>query len=403
MQKTILTLKPFMHRNGAQIGIDFEYDDAVKSHVKAFKGVKWTQTHRQFYIEDTWENRQMLFKHLNGKGYFVDYNALRRLPVSKKQVAITKDNKPSKEVLYHGLPKDLKLLLTRYIQFLNGKRLSASTVQTYGYFTLRFLDFVKEIDMNLWQNDTLHLFVEQVIAKEQYSISSHRQCIGALKHFSELCKLASFDASEFERPKKSRYLPMVLSKEEVIDIIQATKNLKHRAVIALIYSSGLRIGELINMELRDLDMDRSQVYIRNGKGRKDRTVVMAEIVKPLLYNYIQTYSPNKYFVEGRDGEQYSDTSVRAFLKMSCEAAGIKKKVTPHTLRHSYATHMMENGVDLRLIQELLGHSKPETTMIYTHVAQKDLLKVQSPLDVAVESITKTGKQEQKVLLSRNFR
>src|SRR5690606_7981817 len=152
--------------------------------------------------------------------------------------------------------------------------------QTYGYFVLRFLDYAKDISKDMWQNDTLRLYLEEVITKERYSISSHRQCIGGLKHLTDLCGMASFDASMIKRPKKSRYLPSVLSKEEIIDVIRATKNLKHRAIIALIYSSGLRIGELLHLELRDLDMDRSQIFIRQGKGRKDRTVVMAEIMKP---------------------------------------------------------------------------------------------------------------------------
>jgi site-specific recombinase XerD len=331
----------------------------------------------------------------------VDYNALRAVAVAKV-VKVADVDKPSKVVLYRGLPDDLKVLMTRYIQFLRGKRLSESTVQTYGYFVLRFLDFAKDISRELWENDTLRLYLEGVITKEGYSISSHRQCIGGLKYLTDLCGMANFDASMIKRPKKSKYLPSVLSKEEIIDIIRATRNLKHRAIIGLIYSSGMRIGELLHLELRDLDMDRSQIFIRQGKGRKDRTVVMAEVIKPILMNYIDTYRPLKYFVEGKAGEVYSDSSIRAFLRLSCKAAGVKKVVTPHTLRHSYATHMMENGVDLRYIQELLGHAKPETTMIYTHVAQKDLLKVRSPLDVTVESITKSVKAEEKVLLSRNF-
>ncbi len=401
MNKVLITLKPLIHRDVSQIGIYFDFDHEVKAYVKLLDGVKWTQTHRVFYVNDSWDNRQRLFIYFNTNGYYVDYNALRSVAVPKAVVKVA-DDKPSKAVLYHGLPVELKSLMTRYIQFLRGKRLSESTVQTYGYFVLRFLDFAKDVCMDLWQTDTMRLYLEQIITKEGYSISSHRQCIGGLKYLTDLCGMSSFDASKIKRPKKSKYLPMVLSKEEIIDIIRATKNLKHRAIIALIYSSGLRIGELLQLELRDLDMDRSQIYVRQGKGRKDRTVVMAEIMKPLLCNYIETYKPVTYFVEGRSGELYSDTSVRAFLRLSCKAAGIKKMVTPHTLRHSYATHMMENGVDLRYIQELLGHAKPETTMIYTHVAQKDLLKVRSPLDVAVEAVTKSVKAEEKVLLSRNF-
>ncbi|MDT8346364.1 MAG: tyrosine-type recombinase/integrase [Flavobacteriaceae bacterium] len=401
MQKKIITLKAFQHRGSAQISIEFDYDAEVKHYIKTFEGVKWTQTHRKFYIPNTSTQLHKLFLFLNEKGYYVDYSTLRNPVKSVKKEPTS--NKPDKVKLYKVLPAAHKRVMHAYIQFLKGKRLSTSTVQTYGYFVLRFLHFVKDNPRESWNNEKIRLFMELVVAKENYSISSHRQSVGALKHLTDLCGISGFDAAEIKRPKKSRYLPTVLSQEEVIDIIQSTKNLKHRAVIALIYSSGLRIGELINLELRDLDMDRSQVRVHNGKGRKDRTVVMAEIIKPLLYNYIKTYRPTRFFIEGRAGERYSDSSIRSFLKASCRAAGITKRVTPHTLRHSYATHMMEQGVDLRHIQELLGHAKPETTMIYTHVAKKDLLKIQSPLDALVESMPQNTKQGQKVLLSRNFK
>lgn len=246
-------------------------------------------------------------------------------------------------------------------------------------------------------------FVEVEIASKSYSISSHRQCISALKHYFDYSDNALFDTSELKRPKKSKYLPEVLSKEEVIDLIRVTRNLKHRTVLALIYSSGLRIGELINLKLSHVDIDRRQILIRQAKGRKDRYVILAESFLPLLYNYLQTYEPKLFFVEGYDQSQYSASAVRNFLKGSCHRAKISKKVTPHTLRHSFATHMLENGTDLRYIQELLGHAKPETTMIYTHVAKKDLMRIQSPLDVSIkELLEKSGKGDSNLRLSRNI-
>jgi len=165
-----------------------------------------------------------------------------------------------------------------------------------------------------------------------------------------------------------------------LSLIRVTRNLKHRAILTLLYSAGLRIGELLRLRLSDIDFQRKQVHIRNAKGRKDRYVFLADTFMPLLSNYLATYSPEHLFVEGFKGEPYSASSVRSFLKQSCKLAGITKRVTPHTLRHSFATHLLENGVDIRYIQELLGHSKPETTMIYTHVSKRQLMKIQSPLD-----------------------
>ena len=169
----------------------------------------------------------------------------------------------------------------------------------------------------------------------------------------------------------------------------------------MLYSSGLRIGEVTGLLLKNIDILRKQIKVEGGKGRKDRFVVLATSYLPLLHNYLTTFKPALYFIEGPTGKKYSESSIRKFLFKSVQKAGISKKVTPHTLRHSYATHLLENGVGLRHIQELLGHAKPETTMIYTHVAKKDLLDIQSPLDTILLSLDKSDKQEQKFLLSGN--
>jgi site-specific recombinase XerD len=167
----------------------------------------------------------------------------------------------------------------------------------------------------------------------------------------------------------------------------------------LLYSAGLRISELINLRLIDFEIQRKQIHIKSGKGRRDRYVMIADTFIPLLKNYIATYQPKLYCIENPNGGKYSDSSIRKMLHHSCIRAGIKKHVTPHTLRHSYATHLLEQGVGIRFIQELLGHSKPETTMIYTHITRKDLLSIKSPLDTALMQLSKKNNLEQKFLLS----
>ncbi len=394
-----ITLTPFHHRNADQIAIGFEYDDTLKSFVKKINGVLWSQTHRTFYVLHTKGQLHQLFTYFKEKGYYVNYSAFQQK--NSKQVAPKKQwSKPDSTTLYQQLPLTHKEVLKRYVSYLKGKRLSEQTIKSYAYFVLRFLHFRIAKDITLWSNADLDKYMSEVIAKENYSISSHRQCVGALKYLTALCRVSGFDASTYKRPKKSRYLPTVLSMEETIRLIQVTKNLKHRTIIALLYSSGLRIGELLHLRVKDIDVYRNQVFVKNGKGRKDRVVTLAESIKPLLSNYINTYKPINWFIEGRDGQAYSDSSIRKFLGNSCKQARIIKSVSPHTLRHSYATHMLENGVDIRYIQELLGHSKPETTMIYTHVAQKDLAKISNPLDIAVEQITKTANTYKKVTISR---
>ncbi|GAA4243248.1 MULTISPECIES: site-specific tyrosine recombinase/integron integrase [Winogradskyella] len=397
-----ITLSKLHHNNDNQIAIGFEYNKETKAIVKAVEGVKWSQTHKTFYVLYSKNTIYTLFNYFRSHGYYVDYSQFRK-PTENTYKPVKKI-KPSHSMaeMFASLPLNFKELLKGYTGFLKGKRLSQSTVRTYGYFVLRFMDYYKPKEIEFIQKKDIDHFFEIVLAGENFSISSHRQCVSALKYFISFCDLPELDAEDLNRPKKSKKLPVVLSKEEIIDLIQVTKNLKHRAIIGLLYSCGLRIGELLNLKINALDFDRNLLRVNQGKGRKDRSVVMSEVLKPLIFNYLNTYKPQVFVIEGRNGGPYSATSIRQFLKKSCGYAGIKKQVTPHVLRHSYATHLMENGVDLRHIQMLLGHAKPETTMIYTHVAHRDLMQISSPLDTVVKSITKSQKNNTEVLLSRNY-
>jgi len=296
--------------------------------------------------------------------------------------------KHEREVKAKALSSKDKANLRSFVKYLRGKVLSESTVRTYYVHILDFTIYLKGKPVEELVNRDVEKFVEDVCVKRRYSVSTHRQVISAVKQFASFHKTCGIENLSLERPRKSRFLPTVLSKQEVIDLLRNTRNTKHKAVLALLYSSGLRIGELINLELNDIDADRKQIFIRSGKGRKDRYVIMAESFIQLFHGYLMTYRPLKYFVEGNNpGQQYSPVSVRSFLRRSCKLAQIHKNVTPHTLRHSYATHLLEQGVDLRYIQELLGHSRPETTMIYTHVSKKDMLKIESPLDTLIKQMS----------------
>lgn len=388
-----ITLTPLFHRGEWQIAINFPFDPEVKDRLKKIAGISWTNTHKCFYLRYSQENRQQLYTLLRDREYNVDYTALQRF------------KEPPKKVEQPGpvFSRNQKKMLHEYVAYLRGQRLSESSVRTYYNFVLKLVDHLGEKPVTSMTRRDLEIFVEQRIAGGNYALSSHRQCISAIKHLIELYGCEEIDVKEIKRPKKGRYLPTVLSKEEAIGLLQATRNLKHRAILAMIYSGGLRIGELLNLKLAHIDVARRQILIKNSKGRKDRVVVLAESMLPLLNNYLSTYTPAEYFAEGQYGGQYSQQSIRVFLAESCRRAGIRKKVTPHTLRHSYATHMLENGIDLRYIQELLGHSKPETTMIYTHVSRKDIMKIESPLDVTVKEMLHTDKREENLLLSRHYK
>ncbi|WBL24132.1 site-specific tyrosine recombinase/integron integrase [Zunongwangia sp. HGR-M22] len=403
MNKSI-TLIPLIHRGTKQIAIKFGNDSKTRSFIKSYKAIKWSQSKTTYYVRYSPLQFIDLKLYCLNAGFVLNREAFKNEEIPEYLYdAIKKnpDEKPTMKKLYKSLPKEHRALLKDYIGYLRGKRLSESTLKSYGFFVLRFIDLLKNKAIDDFANVDLDYFMTNVLAKENYSISSHRQCVSALKYLTEFCNVEKFDASEFNRPKKSKYLPIVLSDHEVLKLIQVTRNLKHRAIIALLYSAGLRIGELINLKVSDIDFSRNVIHIKQGKNRKDRVVNLSETVKPLLNNYLMTYEPRNFLIEGRDNSAYTPSSVRNFLKISCKQAGILKRVTPHTLRHSYATHMLENGVDIRYIQELLGHSKPETTMIYTHVAQKDLNKIKNPLDLAIERITNITNRDEKVLISGN--
>ncbi len=384
-----------MHRGKKRIRFEDELHRTVMADIRSYPGIKWSKTRRAYYVDYSRLELGKLFDYLHGKGYYVDYSALK----NGKSNRSPKPGRP-KQI---NLNKDQQLLYEHYVNYLKGLRYSVSTVHTYSNFIEIFLHFLDNKPIEKIDNDTVRQFTEQIIEERRYGISTHRQLVSALKHFGTRFENVAFDELVLIRPSKNRRLPTVLSQEEILDLIQATVNLKHRTILALMYSAGLRISEVLNLKLRDLDIDRRQIIIRQAKGRKDRHLMMAESLLPLILNYVSSYRPEDFVFVGAKGGRYSAGSIRVFLKRSCRRAGISKRVTPHTLRHSFATHMIENGVNLRHVQALLGHSKPETTMIYTHVAKKDLLKIRSPLDDAVVRHLSPDKKTLHLPFSRNFK
>lgn len=389
MKKNV-KLEPLSHRNMNAIAIRFNYDELIKTTVKKL-GAKWTKTHTCFYLENTSKNKRSLYINLKNIGCYVDYTAM---PKNK--------NKASKPVeVKNGMPDSHLKALSTFRDYLEGQRKSASTIHTYSNFIELFLRFHSSRTLSDLSLRDVELFLEQIIAKGKYSISSHRQCVSGLKHFSKLEMGLNFNPEDLFLPKKDKKLPVVLSSTEVVILLKVTKNLKHRAILGLLYSCGLRIGELLNLKLSDVDLDRNTIYVKNGKGRKDRNCPLGERIRPMLLNYAQTYQPKVYLFEGEEeGQRYSATSVRQFLKRSCAAAELTKHITPHTLRHSYATHLLENGVDIRYIQQLLGHSRPETTMIYTHVTERKISEIVNPLDIAIQKFNKLDNNNPNTLLTR---
>jgi integrase/recombinase XerD len=187
-----------------------------------------------------------------------------------------------------------------------------------------------------------------------------------------------------DRPNKEKTLPSVLSTQEVIDILKQTENIKHKAILMTIYSAGLRISESINLKFKDIDSDRMQIRVEQGKGKVDRYSLLSEKTLIILREYYKQYRPTVWLFEGvKKGEQYSTRSIQQIFQDAVRNAGITKDVSVHTLRHSFATHLLENGTDLRYIQSLLGHANSKTTEIYTYITTKGFDQIKSPLDMLV--------------------
>lgn len=269
--------------------------------------------------------------------------------------------------------------IAHFVEILRVKRYSQSTIDSYkAALQLVFNRFKKPIK-DITETE-LHQFIYSYIHHKNISDSYQRQLIGAIKLYYKEVQKTEMNLQFLLSERRAKKLPTVLSKNEVKRIISVIHNKKHKAIIALLYSSGLRIGELLNLKIHDIYSDRMVIHIRQAKGGKDRIVPLSENALSLLRDYYKEQHPIKFLFEGKPSVKYSPTSVRAVLKRAALKAKVIKPFTPHDLRHSYASHLLESGVDIRIIKELLGHTSIQTTLIYTHVADTTILNIKSPLD-----------------------
>lgn len=264
------------------------------------------------------------------------------------------------------------------------KSYSPNTIKTYMGMFRYFIRFHEWRDPNELGEAEVKAWLFE-LAEKGYSESYLNQAVNAVKFYYERVLGQDRRFYSLPRPKRSKRLPLVLSAEEVRRMIDTVKNLKHRAILSTAYAGGLRLGELLELKPDDIDSSRMLIRVRNAKGKKDRYVMLSERLLELLRKYWKEYKPNEYLFEGQMGGKYGRRSVQEIVKRAAREAGIKKNVTTHTLRHSFATHLLEAGTDLRYIQELLGHGSSKTTEIYTHVSNSDLGNIVSPLDALGKS------------------
>lgn len=279
-----------------------------------------------------------------------------------------------------SVESEYQMALSQLTLKLDVMRYSDSTRQSYRHMFREFLKYTYPKRMHQIGRQEVLRFQQYLNRERRVSASYQNQSINAIKFYLEHVLKQEAQYYDLERPQKAKKLPDILGTEEVMRILKNTPNLKHKAMLTTLYSAGLRMGELLNLKISDIDSQHMRIWVREGKGVKDRLTVLSEALLQLLRIYYKSYQPKVYLFEGPGGTPYSASSVRKILNRACKGAGIRKHVKPHALRHSFATHLLEQGVNLRYIQTLLGHTSAKTTEIYTHVSSKKLEEIKSPLD-----------------------
>lgn len=352
--------QPLKNAKRIKVFIPYELHD-VRALFKKINSSFWHPEQKLWSVVNTNENFQLI-KNILGKDCLLkQVNPPTQMKVTELSVAGEK-------------------ALNDLVRVLTLKRYSQSTIDTYMSMLKVFLSSFKEHDLNQITREQIEGFIYTMIQKHRISESTQNQLINSIKAYYEHVLGMPREYYEIERPKKSHNLPSVLSEEEVKRIINYPKNIKHKAILWVIYSAGIRISELINLRIVDIHIDEGYIFIKDSKGKRDRKTVLSLYLIDLLELYLEKYKPSYWLFEGQTGGKYSATSIRNIFRRVVDATRSNPWATVHTLRHSFATHLVQNGVNLRHIQSMLGHSSPKTTEIYTKTIEINNKKIESPLD-----------------------
>lgn len=336
------------HRKEKRIAVYFEKKPELIARIKQLEGSRWSQTLGVWHLPDTFENR-IRFK-----------------------IHTSSPNVPSDE----GIAQ-----IDKFKQWMRSRRYSESTITTYSEALKSFLVFYREKPISEITNEDVIRYNNEYVLEKKFSTSFQNQIVNGIKLFFATVRDTKIEIDKIHRPKREKVLPNVLSKEEVKLILNAHTNIKHKTMLSLIYSCGLRCGELLALRPMHIDSKRNIVLLKNAKGKKDRIAPLSPKILEMLRDYYKVCQPTTYLFEGQiKGQPYDARSLQLVLKQALQKTGITKPATLHWLRHSFATHLLESGTDLRYIQELLGHNSSKTTEIYTHVSTKSLQQIRSPFD-----------------------
>lgn len=369
-----ITLKHLLIEDQKHIGIQFTPNKQVEKLVMTLPQVQWNAQFNMYSIPNTKEHFSLIFETFRGIAWINGPHFFKGKVRKGQNGHINLDdfrNRISRN--------DYRYCPEEYLSKLEYKRYSMNTARTYISCFEKFMNHFKQYDLMTINEEDIQNYLNE-LARKGVSSSQLNQILNSVKFYYETVKEMPNRFYSIERPFKEKRLPKVLSKEEIFKIIESTPNIKHKCIVSLLYSSGLRRQELLNLKIEDVDSKRMMLKISRGKGHKDRYTLLSPKVLNDLRLYFKQWRPKEYLFEGAPGKQYGRTSVSKIITKAAKKAKIGKKVTPHMLRHSFATHLLENGTDLRYIQSLLGHNSSKTTEIYTQVTFANIQHVQSPFD-----------------------
>jgi site-specific recombinase XerD len=361
------------HRGEKRILLQFEKNIEWIARLRKNTDAKWSRTLQGWHIADTETNRIKCGLHkVPIKNEVVKINNLPSV-VTTKPSTINYKGKAIAACNAHILPKvKQQLILLAY---------SASTQKTYINEVSIFLQNIGNRNADTLTTDNLKAYLQYCFDKLKLSENTIHSRMNGLKFYYEQVLKKGTLFWEIPRPKKPLQIPGIFSKEDIEIILKSIANVKHKTMLVLSYSAGLRVSEITKLAINDIDSKRMVITIKDGKGKKDRIIPLSKTALLHLRNYFKAYRPKKYLFEGQVLDtKYSDRSIQLILQAAKKVAGITKKGSIHALRHSYATHLLDKGIDITYIQKLLGHNDLKTTLRYLHVTIKDLHKIESPLE-----------------------
>jgi len=384
-------IRRVFHRDKFRLGLFFPFSNALKQEAKTL-GATYSKTHHCWYLEDKNETIEKI-KHAFKDKAWLDYREINGLlsPSEEKHFKIAYKARISNYKMPQAVASAEKPVSTlrvpdEYKETLLIRRYSQSTVNTYSGMFLKFMRYVHPKHPKDVSEEEIKKYMNNLVQANQVSQSTHNQAINAIKFYYEHVLGLEKKKYWLDRPRKEEKLPRIISEQDVARMIGSTTNVKHQMIIAMLYSTGMRRSELTNLRIQDIDIDRAQINIRGAKGKKDRVTILSKHMASAIHRYLDLYHPKYWFLENPKRTKYSDNSVGKVVKDMSKRVNLAD-VTPHVLRHSFATHLMDNGTDVRIIQALLGHKSLETTQIYTHVTNRNLAGIINPLDRIIDSNT----------------